>query len=235
LHIQKEGRDEFLYLCDTRGTVVKSTLNGEQVFSLGFPKESDKYVPPVEGNRGTRYSPTNLAIAPNGDLYVGDGYGSSFINQYNRKGEFIRTFGGLGKEPGQLDQPHGITIDTRGGAPRLLVADRRNARLQYFTLDGKHDGFVQGVIYPCHFHEHKGMLLVPELYARVTLMDRNNQVIASLGEDKTGNYRQLRLEPRDKFIPGRFVCPHGACFDHKGNIFVVEWVEVGRVTKLRKV
>jgi hypothetical protein len=236
LHIRKEGRQEFLYLCDTvRGIVAKTTLDGKEVFSLGYPKESDKYIPAAEGRRATPYSPTNLAVAPNGDFYVGDGYGSSYVNQYNSKGEFIRTFGGMGKEPGQLNQPHGITVDMRGKSPRLLVADRRNARLQYFTLDGKHQSFVEGVVYPCHFDEHKGLLLVPELAARVTLMDSNNKVIAYLGEDTTGNYRQLRLQPRDKFIPGKFVCPHGACFDHKGNVFVVEWVEVGRVTKLRKV
>ena len=46
---------------------------------------------------------------------------------------------------------------------------------------------------------------------------------------------RLRDQPRDKFVPGKFIAPHGACFDHHGNIFVVEWVEVGRVTKLRKV
>ena len=236
LHIRKEDREEFLYLCDTvRGVVAKTTLDGKEVFSIGYPKESDKYIPAAEGRRATPYSPTNLAVAPNGDFYVGDGYGSNYVNQYNSKGEFIRTFGGMGKEPGQLNQPHGITIDMRSGSPRLLVADRRNVRLQYFTLDGKHQSFVEGVVYPCHFDEYKGTLLVPELAARVTLMDASNKVIAYLGEDTTGNYRQLRLQPRDKFIPGKFVCPHGACFDHNGNIFVVEWVEVGRVTKLRKV
>ena len=41
-------------------------------------------------------------------------------------------------------------------------------------------------------------------------------------------------DDRSKFVPGQFVNPHGACFDHNGNIFVVEWVEIGRVTKLRK-
>ena len=51
------------------------------------------------------YRPTNVAIAPNGDIYVGDGYGSSFINQYNQKAEFIRTFGGLGKGDDQIDCP----------------------------------------------------------------------------------------------------------------------------------
>ena len=125
------------------------------------------------------------------------------------------------------------TSDATAGL--LLVADRRNARLQYFTLDGRHHSFVDGVVYPCHFHERKGLLVVPELDARVTLMDKNNKVIAYLGWNNDGKQRQLRLRPREEFTPGKFVCPHGACFDHDGNIYVVEWVEVGRVTKLRRV
>ena len=71
--------------------------------------------------------PTNVAIAPNGDIYVGDGYGSSFINQYNQQAEFIRTFGGLGKGDDQLDCPHGLWIDTREQTPLLVVADRATA------------------------------------------------------------------------------------------------------------
>src|SRR5437016_10570899 len=138
LHIQKEGSTEFLYLCDTkRAVVVKATLDGEEVFSLGYPEMSEAYKPGPDGKK-IKYSPTNLAIAPNGDFYVGDGYGSSYINQYNKKGEFIRTFGGKGKEPGQLDCPHGLAVDTRGASPVLVVADRSNNRLQYFSLDGKH-------------------------------------------------------------------------------------------------
>lgn len=231
LHIRKEGKQEFLYLCDTkRALVVKTTLDGEEVFSLSYPTESEAYKDKI------KYSPTNLAIAPNGDIYVGDGYGSSYINQYNSKGEFMRTFGGKGKEPGQLNCPHGITIDTRGAAPIVMVADRGNNRIQNFSLDGKHLGFITGTNLPCHFHERQGEFVIPDLGARVTLMGRDNQVIAHLGDDsEANNWRKLRVEPRDKFIPGKFVCPHGACFDHQGNIFVVEWVEVGRVTKLRKV
>ena len=80
-----------------------------------------------------------------------------------------------------------------------------------------------------------GDLLVPDLGARVTVIDKNNKVILHLGEDTSGKERELRKMSRDHFIPGKFVCPHGACFDHKGNIFVVEWVEIGRVSKLRKV
>ena len=134
-----------------------------------------------------------------------------------------------------MNKPHGLIVDTRGPEPVLLVADRSNNRLQTFTMDGRHLGFGDGVNRPCHFAERKGILLVPDLAARVTLMDRNNRVIVHLGEDTTGTWEQLRLQSRDHFVPGKFVSPHSACFDHDGNIFVVEWVEVGRVTKLRKV
>ena len=236
LHIRKEGPDEFLYLCDTkRGIVVKTTLNGEEVFTLGYPKESDFYKLASDGTPLVKYSPTNLAIAPSGDIYVGDGYGSSYINQYDKDGKFIRTFGGKGKDPGQLNCPHGITVDTRGPEPFLLVADRGNNRLQTFTLDGKHTGFIGGTNLPCHFHERKGEYVIPDLGARVTLMDRNNRVITHLGDDSQSEWRKTRTMAREAFQPGKFVCPHGASFDHAGNIFVVEWVEVGRVTKLRHV
>ena len=236
LHIQKEGSTEFLYLCDTaRGIVMKATLNGEAVFTLGYPDESAAYQPGSDGKK-PKYSPTNLAIAPNGDLFVGDGYGSSYINQYNRKGEYIRTFGGKGKEAGKLDCPHGIIVDRRGATPILTVADRGNARIQRFTLDGAHLDFVGGTNLPCHFNFFKnGDAVVPDLGARVTLLDQHNRVIAHLGDDSASPWRDTRKLSRDRFTPGKFVAPHGACFDHKGNIFVVEWVEVGRVTKLRRV
>ena len=236
LHIHKEGRQEFLYLCDTqRGIVVKTTLDGEEVFTLRYPKESPGYQPGADGKL-PKYSPTNLAIAPNGDIYVGDGYGSSWVNRYNSKGEFLSAFGGPGKDAGQLDCPHGIMLDRRGPDPILIVADRGNHRIQRFTLAGKHIDFVDGTKLPCYFDTFKnGDMVVPDLGARVTLMDSHNKVIEQLGEDPSNTWGELRKEPRDKFIPGKFVCPHGACFDHKGNIFVVEWVEVGRVTKLRHI
>jgi hypothetical protein len=236
LHIRREDSTEFLFLCDIkRGIVVKATLDGEEVFTLRYPEQSEAYKPGPDGKL-PKYSPTNLAVAPNGDLYVGDGYGSSYILQYNAKGEYLRTFGGKGKEPGKLDCPHGIIVDTRGATSILTVADRANNRIQRFTLAGEHIDFVSGTNLPCHFNYFRnGDVVVPDLGARVTLMDRNNQVIEQLGDDSASPWRQTRTLARDHFTPGKFVCPHGACFDHAGNIFVVEWVEVGRVTKLRKV
>ncbi len=238
LHIRKEGSQEYLYLCDTQRCIVaKMTLLGEKVWELGYPKDSSSYRLNADGSPAVVYKPTNLAIAPNGDVYVADGYGSSFINQYNSKGEFIRTFGGQGSAAGQLDCPHGIALDQRGKQPRLVVADRKNRRLQYFSLDGKHLSFAGSgdVKLPCHFDFRKGTLLVPDLEARVTLMDANDHVLTQLGEDDSNTWGELRKEDRSHFVPGKFICPHSACFDHDGNIFVVEWVEVGRVTKLRRV
>jgi len=203
-------------------------LNGEVVFSIGYPDQSEAY-----NKSKIPYTPTNLAVAPNGDLYVADGYGSSYVNQYNSKGEYIRTFGGLGAEPGQLNNPHGIWMDTRGPEPVVIVADRRNYRLQTFTLAGKHIAFIPGLRYPSHFHMRGELLLVPELEARVSILNGKNQIVAHFGQGPD-NFREVRLLERDAFIPGQFVAPHSACFDDDGNIFVVEWVEVGRVTKLRK-
>lgn len=238
LLIRKEGSQQFLYLCDIKNNrVVKTTLTGEHVWEIGYPDESAAYQPGPDGKK-KKYTPTNLTVAPNGDIYVGDGYGSSYVNHYNKDGKYLRTFGGLGSEPGQLNCPHGIICDTRGAEPVLMVADRTNHRIQTFSLGGQHLSFIGGTNLPCHFwFTRKGdMTVVPDLGARVTLLDRNNQVIEHLGDDsEADDWKTLRTMSRDHFRPGKFVCPHGACFDHQGNIFVVEWVEVGRVTKLRRV
>ena len=244
LTIRKEGSEEFLYLCDYQhGIVTKRTLKGEEVFTLGYPAESDAYKPNNKDKTSTvAYRPTNVAIAPNGDIYIGDGYGSSFINQYNQRAEFIRTFGGLGKADDQVDCPHGLWVDTRGASkgdpPLLVVTDRGNSRLQRFTLDGKHVDTISGTSkMPCYLHERNGEVVIADLLSKVIILDRNNKVIASLGDGEYSNndWSTVRNQPPGTLTPGRFVCPHGACFDHDGNIFVVEWVESGRVTKLRRI
>jgi len=233
LRIHNEGKQQFLYLCDTkRGLMVKTTLDGEEVLTIGYPKESEPYA-----KEKIKYSPTNLAIAPNGDIYIGDGYGSSYINQYDSSGKYIRTFGGKGKETGQLDCPHGITVDYRLKEPNIIVADRTNKRLQRFTLDGKPIDVMDDFPAPCYFGFNKknGDMVIPDLNAQVMILNKENKVVAHLGDDSASEYRKTRTMSRDHFTPGKFVCPHGACFDHAGNIFVVEWVEVGRVSKLTKV
>jgi hypothetical protein len=251
--LHKEGREEFLYLTVTAGprganppspaaaSIIKTTLRGEVVWKTqGAPDIAAYKVPDGTTTPTTLYNPTNLAIAPNGDVYVADGYGSYYINHYNAKGEYLNTFGGRGSDPGQTKEPHGIWMDNRSGNPILTVADRRNNRLQRFTLDGKHIDFVPGFRLPSHFNLHptNGTVVIPELNNAVLVVDKNNNVLVTLGDPAAPNAlpNPTRTETdRSKFVPGQFVQPHGACFDHEGNIFVTEWVTLGRVTKLRKV
>ncbi len=235
MDLRREGKTDYLYLADTRrAAVVKMTTKGEKVWEIGYPEMAEPYHVGSDGKK-KKYSPTNVAVAPNGDVYVADGYGSYYINQYDKNAKYIRTIGTVGKGEREINNPHGIWVDTRGKEPRLLVADRGNNRLQYFSMTGEWQSTAGNVKKPCHFHERKGVLLIPDLDARVTLLDKENKLIVHLGEDTTGDQYELRKKARTDFRPGKFVCPHGANFDKQGNIFVAEWVEVGRVTKLRKV
>jgi hypothetical protein len=236
LHLNQEGVDEFLYFCDIRRCIVQKTdLAGNVLMTLGYPTESPAYAPNEE-KRAPVWRPTNLAVAANGDIYIGDGYGSSHVLVYDKNGVYKNTFGGgMSDAAGALNCPHGIVIDDRSGQEEVLVADRANRRLQYFSLDGEHLRFADNVTLPCHFDIFQdGTLLVPDLAARVTLLDKDNNLLVHMGVG-ADDWRQRRELSRESFPAGRFVCPHGACFDHEGNIFVVEWVEIGRVSFLRKV
>ncbi len=179
IDIRKEGKEEFLYLCDvSHRQVIKATLKGEEIWKLCYPLEPKVY------QRVKQFSPTNVAFAPDGGFYIGDGYGSSFIHQYDKDARWVRTWGGAGTEPGKMRTPHGIWLDNRPGRePALVVADRANARLQYFTLDGRHISFVKEVLFPAHFDIRGEVLLVPDLHARVSLFDKDNKAIVHLGDD----------------------------------------------------
>jgi hypothetical protein len=85
-------------------------------------------------------------------------------------------------------------------------------------------------------NERNGEVVIPDLLSKVVILDRKNNVVASLGQGEFSktDWGSVRNQEHGTFVPGRFVCPHSACFDHEGNIFVVEWVEAGRVTKLRR-
>lgn len=235
IDIREENGEEFLYLCDNgHHLFAKMDRKGELVWKKSFPEECGKY------ENANRFTPTNIAFAPNGDFYVADGYGSHYIHQYDKDANWIRTWGGPGKEDGQFQTPHGIWLDNRPSRqPMIVVADRANARLQYFSLDGKYIMKLEGVLsFPAHFDTRGDVLMVPDLHARITLLDAENNVIVHLGDDPEWTRQvldgfKMRNQP-DTWKPGKFIHPHDACFDEEGNIFVAEWVGTGRISKLKK-
>ena len=228
LDIRKEGSEEFLYHCDTRRRlIVKTTLDGEVLWQRSVPTEPEVY------ESKSRWCPTNVAFAPDGDFFLGDGYGSSYVHRYTKDGDYVKLFCGPGSEAGKVSCPHGLWVDNRGDEPMLVVADRSNHRLQYFTLDGEHVSFVtDGMRAPCHIHFRNSEMLVPDLSSVVTILDKDNKVLAHLGD---GNPTNLRGAPRENFIPGKFVHPHASIWINDGDVLVAEWVPIGRVTLLKRV
>jgi len=230
LHQDVDGR-EYLYMTDTeRALVVKATLEGNILLEVEAPNRPDLY------DQDRKYIPTDVCVAPNGDIYVSDGYGQYYIHQYDAIGNYIRSWGGAGSEPGKLLEPHGISIDLRSSEPEIYVADRKNKRIQVFTLEGKHKRFVdKDLNYLCSFYFYENDIYIPDLISRVTILDQKDQLICHLGEDQQAAKQEGWPNlPKSYYRPDKFSSPHGICVDSKGDLYVVEWISDGRVTKLKR-
>lgn len=238
LQLRKEADGEFLYLAETgQHFVAKTDLDGKEIFRFGYPKDAknDKGQPCYPDPN--RFVPTNIAFHPSdGSFYVTDGYGNAYVHHYDAKGNYLSTFGGDGTEEGKFKCPHGITVDNRDSSnPRILVADRANHRLQYFTLDGKFLSMVtEELRLPCHFDFREGNVLIPDLQGRLTIFDKDNKLVTHLGDNANPAFRANNGVPDTSRIPGQFCSPHQSIWDHDGNIYCVEWLFDGRVTKLVK-
>lgn len=226
----REGDQSFLYLAHTaRHEVAKTTLTGEVLWTLGSPPEAGVY------EKKDSYRPTSIAVADSGDIYVADGYGLSWIHQFTKEREYVRSFGGRGKEPGKLQTPHGIAIDRRVDPPVLVVCDRENRRLQLFDLEGKHLRVLEGdVRRPCNVYMRGDDAVVADLCGRVTVFDKDWKVIAHLGDNPNQAQWANNGVPKAEWQDGVFIAPHGAAWDADGNLYVMDWVAAGRISKLRR-
>jgi hypothetical protein len=234
LDLREELGEEFLYHCDVRRRrLAKTTLDGTPVWEVGAPLEAK-----AQGvacyDSADAWNPTNVAFAPDGDLFLGDGYGKSFVHRFSKDGVWKSTLATPGAGKGEVNCPHGLWVDTRGSGPTkeptLIVADRGNRRIQRFTLDGRHLGFVtEGMRQPCHFKTRGELLLVPDLSSVVTILDGQDKPVVQLCD---GDPTALRDAPREQFLPGKFIHPHTAIWLADGSILVAEWVPVGRITRL---
>ena len=238
--LRVENGEEFLYLsaANPEMSFAKVSLQGELVWQRSRDEIFEQAG--LAGDDPPRFRPTNVSFRPDGGYYLGDGYGSFYLFEYDAGDRFVRAIGGPGANDGQFSTPHGQWLDDRDGTPKLVVADRANKRLQWFDMDGQHLRTQDGFLFPADIDCRGQWMLVPDLHARVTILNGDNEPVVHLGDDEhwreevlSENFR-MRTTP-ERWRVGRFVHPHDACFDADGNIFVTEWVRGGRVTKLEKV
>lgn len=109
---------------------IKFAPDGRVLMTLGKPG--------VAGDGPDAFNePNDVAIAPNGDIFVADGHrpdvGNARVIKFTKDGKFIKEWGGHGPEPGHFEMPHGLAFDSKG---RLFVADRGNNRIQIFDQEG---------------------------------------------------------------------------------------------------
>ena len=246
IEVRVEDGTPYLYVAAYQNVkaIAKLSLDGEVVWVQHAPMQSDKY---AEGEATDpqrvwgrdRFMPTNFAFLPDGGFLLADGYGSFYVHRYDADGQWQSCFGGPGEGAGTFQTPHGIWIDDRGDEPQIIVADRAHNTLQFFTLDGTYLRTVEGFGLPANMDTRENLLLVPELVARVSILDPKDNVVVTLGDDrervladkKENNGFKIRGD-ESRWQDGKFVHPHDACFDLEGNIYVAEWVATGRVTKL---
>ncbi len=245
IEVRKEGNETFLYVCAYQQVkeFAKLTLQGETVWKQRAPMKAgvfakEEATDPKKIWGRNRFMPTNFAFPPGGGFLLADGYGSFYIHRYDKDAKYVGSFGGPGDGKGKFKTPHGIWIDDRPGRePMIVVCDRAHNTLQYLTLDGEYVETIEGFGLPANCDTWKDLLLVPELVARVTLLDDKNKVAAQLGSDvkriSTAAGKKVRGN-ESQWIDGKFVHPHDACFDPDGNIFVAEWVASGRVSRLKR-
>jgi DNA-binding beta-propeller fold protein YncE len=180
----------------------------------------------IKQSAGPFNYPTNVAIAPSGDLFIADGYGNARIHHFSPDGRLLHSWGEPGSGPGQFHVPHGIAVDADG---IVYVADRENSRIQRFNAHGAVIDAWTDVVRPCQVCiDRAGYVYVAELGlhagrwpgwpdvqpgavgGRVSIFDRNEVLQARWGGGA------------NPCAAGDFFAPHDICVDSRGDIYVAE-------------
>ena len=234
------GPDDSVYCTDDAGhSVRKFTPDGKLLLTLGDNggKPSDtgydgSTITTVTRSAPPFNRPTNLAVAPNGDLFVSDGYGNARVHRFSATGKLLASWGEPGTGPGQFMLPHGIAVDPTGN---VLVCDRESDRIQVFTSEGRFIREITEVQRPTQIALANGLMFVSELGwragqrsfrhgpierdlpSRVSVLDANGTVVARIGGP-------------DPCASGSFCAPHGLAVDSNGDLYVAEvvWTIAGK-------
>lgn len=231
VYAQENGND-YLYTTVQRGTpmenwlFVKMKTDGTVVQKITAPPEAGFKAP-------NEWRLTAAVPAPDGSIFIANGYGDSRLFRFGKNGEYMASYAGKGKTEGLFDCSHGLAVDTRYDQPLLLVCDRENRRLCHFDFDGK---FVRTVTQhlrrPCQISFHGDYAVISELEGRVTILDKDNTPVAFLGDNpEKAQWANYKLQPGD-IAPVFFSAAHGCHIAQDDSIYVSDWNQTGRVTKL---
>jgi DNA-binding beta-propeller fold protein YncE len=247
IYWSKEGKDEFLYFTENVSTnkqgpklgkrVYKTDLHGKILYMIGNVEK--------EGATSQKFewtSPTDVAVASNGDIYVVDGYGSQRVSRFDKNFKHIKTIGertpdavaGPNAPHGTFKTCHGVWVNTLKSEPEIFIADRHNDRIEVFSLELEYKRTLQGdVRNPCCFYQYNQELFVPDLASRVTVLDPDGKLVAHLGDGRQADGKTAK--PDNKTNPALFAAPHALCLDSRGDLYTIEWVDFGRPRKFRHV
>lgn len=233
MEVRREPAGEFIYGArnkDAEGLKFDGKT-GDIVLKLPFPKES--------GLDLKKFNPTAITVAPNGDIFLSDGYASNHIFKFDKDGKYLMHFGTKGNDLREFNTAHGMTLDTRYDPPRLLICDRNHepkGRLLHYDLDGN---FIQEVVtglgMPTSAAIYGDFVSVPDLHGRLVVLDKNNTIIAVLGNNPDPAKGRSFNVPQDQWVEGVFSGTHGSYWDRDGNLYVQDWNVSGRIMKLVRV
>jgi DNA-binding beta-propeller fold protein YncE len=157
-------------------------------------------------------APTDVAVGPNGDIYVADGYGNSTVHWFSPQGKLLRTWGSPGAGPGEFTTPHAVRVHPDG---RVFVADRENDRLQVFTAEGEYLDQWRDLYHPMDLYIDKaGVVYVSDQVPRLSMLSPEGKLI---GRCRPSTFNS-----------------HGLFGDSRGNFFLAETPPEDRLTRLTR-
>ena len=166
--------------------------------------------------------PTKAVFAKDGSVLVSDGYGNAAVHRYAADGTHLWTIGGLGREPGELMLPHGVSEDEKG---RVWVCDRENDRVQVLDRDGRYLGEIARLMNPCDVFLCGSAAYIAESDRRVSIF--------RMGEADALHMPELSLEAQLGYLASPF-CFHALSGDRNGNLYAAEFSDF-QLVKLERI
>jgi hypothetical protein len=227
--IRRQADREFIFGVSLRGqTIVKLALDGKVAMTVPASAIPDEFKVRNARSGQLALALTGVDVAPNGDLYVTDGYASDYIHRFDRTGKYLTSFGGK-KEPYSFSTLHKLAIDSRFQPPRIIACDRANNRVVHLSLNGDFLGVVaKDLLLPAAIVIDGDYAIVGELKGQVTVLDKAGQTVLRIGTNAEPGVGTNQLKP-EQWRTGVFGSPHGVAVNARGDLFVSEFNAFGRV------